>query len=223
MLDPGRGASRVWHRLALVLVGALTAASPAEARPRPAPGPKLGRTILAEVNALRRDPKAYARVLRSYRPLYDGALLRLPGRDPIRTREGVKALDEAIRVLERLKPRRPLAWSAGLARAAADHAADIGPRGRLDHQGRDGKWPHQRMARYGRLFGTGAENLDFGFSDARGVIVHLLIDDNVPDRGHRKNLIDPTFRQVGVACGHHKIYRVVCVMDFAEAYGEHDR
>jgi uncharacterized protein YkwD len=190
-------------------------------RREPAKPPDVGRAILAEVNRMRRDPRGYARMLRrEYRPKYDGALLRLPGRDPIRTREGVKALDEAIRVLERTRPVRAMTWSPGLARAAAQHVADIGGRGAVDHQGKDGSWPHQRMARHGTLLGTGGENIDFGFADARGVVVHLVIDDNVPDRGHRKNLLDATYRHLGAACGRHKVYKVTCVMDLAEAYRE---
>jgi uncharacterized protein YkwD len=189
------------------------------AKREPAKQADVGRAILAEINRMRRDPKGYAKMLRrEYRPKYDGALLRLPGRDPIRTREGVKALDEAIRVLERAKPVRALTWSPGLAKAAAQHVADIGPRGAVDHQGKDGSWPHQRMGRHGQLLGTGGENIDFGFADARGVVVHLVIDDNVPDRGHRKNMLDATYRHLGAACGRHKVYKVTCVMDLAEAY-----
>ena len=207
------------RRIVLLVLAVLLVAAPGavEAKPRA----DLGRAILAEINRMRRDPRGYARMLRrEYRPKYDGVLLRLPGRDPIRTREGVKALDEAIRVLERSKPVRALTWSPGLARAAAAHAADIGPRGALDHQGKDRSWPHQRMGRYGTLLGTGGENIDFGFSDARGVVVHLVIDDNVADRGHRKNMLDATYRHLGAACARHKVYDHVCVMDLAEAYRE---
>jgi uncharacterized protein YkwD len=208
--------------VSLVAVAAvLFAVAGTEAKPAKRPSANLGKAVLAEINRLRRDPKGYAKMLRrEYRPKYDGAILRLPGRDPIRTREGVKALDEAIRALERAKPVRALTWSPGLARAAAQHVADIGPRGALDHQGKDRSWPHQRMGRFGVLEGTGGENIDFGFADARGVVVHLVIDDNIADRGHRKNMLDATYRHAGVACGKHKAYDVTCVMDFAEAYRE---
>jgi uncharacterized protein YkwD len=211
---------------ALMCLAMLAPAAAAAGEPRPKGKPlvlraSLGKAVLAEINKMRRDPKGYARMLKTeYRSRYDGNLLRLPDRDPIRTREGAKALEEAIAVLERTRPVRALAWSPGLAKAAALHAADIGPRGSLDHRGNDGSWPHQRMGRYGLLTGLGGENLDFGFADARGVVVHLVVDDNVADRGHRKNLLNDEYRQIGVACGRHSIYEAVCVMDFAETFRE---
>ena len=45
-----------------------------------------------------------------------------------------------------------------------------------------------------------------------------LIDDGVANRGHRKSLLDPRWRYVGIACGLHARYRTVCVMDFASSY-----
>src|SRR3546814_14597644 len=63
--------------------------------------------------------------LSDYRPRFEGKLLI--GNDDseidIMTREGVAAVDEAIRDLRREKPLPTLAWSDPLARAAADHVA----------------------------------------------------------------------------------------------------
>jgi uncharacterized protein YkwD len=178
----------------------------------------LERAVASEINLLRADPRAYAQHLRALRAKYDGKLLRLEGRDPIRTKEGVKPLDEAIRLLERTKPLGALRWEPGLARAAEDHAADIGARGVLDHYGAKGESPLDRVARYGILQGAGGENIAVGFADARLVVVYLLIDDGVPDRGHRKAFVDRRYEQVGVGCGPHARFRTVCVMDFAAGY-----
>ncbi|HVK77288.1 MAG TPA: CAP domain-containing protein [Kofleriaceae bacterium] len=182
--------------------------------------PALGRQVADEVNRLRRDPKAYAAHLRALRPRYDGKLLRLPGRDPIRTREGIAALDEAIGVLQRTPRRASLGWEDGLARAAADHAADIGARGNLDHYSADGSSPFDRVARHGILQGVGGENIDVGFRDPRLVVIHLLIDDGVANRGHRDAMLDPAYRQIGVTCGPHARYGVVCVMELAAGFVE---
>ncbi len=178
----------------------------------------LGRQVATEVNRLRANPKAYAAHLKALRAKYDGRLLHLPGRDPIRTREGVAAHDEAIRALTATGKRKPLRWEEGLARAAADHARDIGARGVLDHASRDGSSPIDRVQRYGILQGAGGENIDVGFRDPRLVVIHLLIDDGVPDRGHRDALLDKAYTQIGVACAPHTRYAVVCVMDFADDY-----
>jgi uncharacterized protein YkwD len=174
--------------------------------------------VAREINLLRADPPAYAQHLRDLRARYDGKLLRLDGRDPIRTHEGVKPLDEAIRLLEHTKPLGSLRWEPGLAHAAEDHAADIGARGVVDHFGAKGESPLDRVARYGVLQGPGGENIAVAFADARLVVVYLLIDDGVPDRGHRKAFVDRRYQQVGVGCGAHARFKTVCVMDFAAGY-----
>jgi uncharacterized protein YkwD len=174
--------------------------------------------VAREINLLRADPRAYAQQLRDLRARYEGKLLHLDGRDPIRTREGVKPLDEAIRLLEHTKPLPALRWEPGLAHAAEDHAADIGARGVLDHFGAKGESPLDRVARYGVLQGPGGENIAVAFSDAHLIVVYLLIDDGVPDRGHREALVDRRYEQVGVGCGDHARFKTVCVMDFAAGY-----
>jgi uncharacterized protein YkwD len=45
--------------------------------------------------------------------------------------------------------------------------------------------------------------------------LQLLVDDGVSDRGHRRNLLDPRWHYVGVACGSHYRYQTMCVLDFA--------
>lgn len=206
--------------------GAGAAASPAAAAGDPggdregdrARYAALAREVARELDLLRADPRAYARHLRDLAPRYDGKLLRLDGRDPIRTREGRKPLDEAIRFLERSPRRGPLRWEPGLARAASAHAADLGARGVVDHFGANGESPLDRVARFGILQGPGGENIAVAFADARLVVLYLLIDDGVPDRGHRKAMLDPRYEQVGVGCSAHVRYRTVCVMDLAAGY-----
>ena len=61
-----------------------------------------------------------------------------------------------------------------------------------------------------------AEVISFGPEDAASVIIDLVVDDGVRNRGHRKILLDPGYRVAGAACGPHKTFRVVCVIDFAD-------
>jgi uncharacterized protein YkwD len=47
------------------------------------------------------------------------------------------------------------------------------------------------------------------------VVMNLIIDDGVPDRGHRKNIFSRAFATAGAACGPHSRFGNVCVIDFA--------
>jgi len=67
----------------------------------------LEKEIVKEVNLARTNPAFYASWLRGTRPYYRGTQLRRPGEIPIRTQEGIAAVDEAIRFLEKQKPVGP--------------------------------------------------------------------------------------------------------------------
>ena len=77
-----------------------------------------------------------------------------------------------------------------------------------------------RLNRYGRWNGRLGENISYGWSDAREIVMQLIVDDGTPGRDHRKTLLDPGFRKVGVACGRHAKYRAMCVLTFAYDYQE---
>jgi uncharacterized protein YkwD len=180
----------------------------------------LERGIADEINRLRRNPRAYAASLQRYRGYYDGAFLRLPGSDiPIQTFEGVAAVDEAIAAAKRSKPVPELELSAGLSRAAREHARELGKAGTMDHSGKDGSSPFERMRRHGEMDGMAGENIGTAMHNrAEFSVIDLFVDDGVQGRGHRKNLLTPRYKVVGVGCAPHRAYGTICVMDFAEIY-----
>ena len=47
-------------------------------------------------------------------------------------------------------------------------------------------------------------------------LLQLLIDDGVEDRGHRRALLDPRFRVVGVATGSHSVFLRMCDIVLAD-------
>jgi uncharacterized protein YkwD len=193
--------------LAMGLPGRSDAASPSRG--------KQEEKVLAEINLARKDPVAYAKHVKRYRHAYAGNnIFVAPGLGRVVSKEGLKALDEAWDYLQAAKPAPPLAASAVLALAARDHAGDIGPRGIVGHVGSDGSTFADRIARHGRVPQPQGENIAFGWSDARMIVVQLIIDDGVPDRGHRHNLFNPDFKTVGIGEGPHSQYGTMCVMDF---------
>ena len=176
------------------------------------------RAVVQEMSDVRVRPKAYARYLRELRPYFVGTLWKRPGRVPLRTDEGVAALDEAIAFLESARPVGPLRFNEGLARAARLHAQDIGPRGSIEHVGADGSRLSDRLNRLGRWQGLVAENISTGEETAREVVLQLLIDDGVASRGHRHNLFNPDLHQAGAGSAPHRDYRVVTVIDYADGF-----
>ncbi|MCC6512694.1 MAG: CAP domain-containing protein [Geothrix sp.] len=174
--------------------------------------------VVQEMSDARVSPRAYARHLRELRDAFEGTLWRRPGRVPLRTEEGVAALDEAIAFLEAARPVGPLRFNEGLALAARRHAQDLGPRGALDHVGADGSRLSDRLNRLGTWHGLIAENISTGEPEARQVVIQLLVDDGVPGRGHRRNLFNPDLHQAGAGSAPHRDYRVVTVIDYADGF-----
>ena len=176
--------------------------------------------IVVEHNRARQDPKGYAVHLEALRRQFDGDLIRFPGEQSVRTREGVAAVDEAIDYLKKATPLPALTASEGMSRAAEDHVRDQGPKGTTGHDGSDGSRPWDRVARYGTWDVVVGENLAYGPDQARRVVMGLIIDDGVPDRGHRKNIFSEEFRFIGVACGPHRVFRTMCTVDYAAKFTE---
>ncbi len=185
-----------------------------------AQGPSaLERGVLEETNHARTDPAAYARHLEELLPWFQGDILMRPGATAgLRTEEGAAAVREAIAFLKRQEPRPALTWSDGLWRAARDHARDQGPTGATGHAGSDGSTLDDRTKRYGRWLETVGENIEYGSSTAREVVIALIVDDGVASRGHRTNIFAASFRVMGAAYGPHARYRQLCVINYAGGF-----
>lgn len=177
--------------------------------------------VFNAVNQLRASPADFARTLESFRSFYQGDLFVQPGHIPIRTHEGVRAVDEAIVALRRLSSSlRTLTLSRGLSDAAALHVRDTGAKGLVGHAGSDGENLSERIVRFGNWSGSIGECISYGDADPTGVVAELLVDDGVRDRGHRVALLNPEWRYVGVSCGAHAVYGGMCVLDFAVGFRE---
>lgn len=170
--------------------------------------------VLTEINRLRADPQGYVATLRRYGQFFRANLVVEPGQPDTLTDEGVEPVNEAARELARQSPLGPLTVSDALALAANDHCREQGDDGALGHDGRDGSTPGDRVARRGGGPYVG-EVITYGSTDAADVVRQLIVDDGVPDRGHRALLLAPDLHFAGVACGPHPGYRQVCVIDLA--------
>ena len=63
--------------------------------------------------------------------------------------------------------------------------------------------------------------ITYGSNTAEEVVAQLVVDDGVPDRGHRRLLYDPALRYAGVSCGPHPGYGTMCVIDLASTPDAH--
>ena len=130
------------------------------------------------------------------------------------------AARECYRQMSTMKPRPILLPSLALWKAARDHAKDMGKWGKRGHVGTDGSNLSQRIKRHGTWKSGISENCSYGFDDALAIMLQLLIDDGVPGRGHRKNILAPGMRYIGASIQPHARYNYNCVQDFAVGIDE---
>ena len=189
---------------------ALALAVPAAAIPATAWAGEVDDAVLAEVNFARTHPQDYARRL-MLQPVSDWE--RALGPDARSADPG--AFAEAVEFLMRQTPLPPLSRDEILDAAALEHVEAQGPAGEIGHDGEDGERFDARLRRHGLQAQVAAENIAYGPSTPSDVVRELIIDSGVASRGHRRNIFHPELAAAGVACGPHRDYAAMCVMDFA--------
>lgn len=97
---------------------------------------------------------------------------------------------------ERFPPAHPLTISRLLHDAATAHASDMARRNYFDHHAPDGSEPRDRVRRTGYRWTLIGENIAFGPESAEEAVAGWLASP-----GHCANIMDPRFRDTGVALG----------------------
>lgn len=180
---------------------------------------RMTKAIIAEVNVLRRDPAAYAEGMAMLRSSYDGSLLTYPGSgEQVQTSEGVAALADCLRDLRSAEPMPHVALSEAVSSVCEWHLADLQQNDFCAHIGSDGSTPEMRLAQVGEYREQCGENVVFGISAAKEVVLHMLLDDGAPERGHRANLLNADFRFVGLGFGAHPSTGSAMVMLLADHF-----
>jgi len=181
----------------------------------------IEKDVILEMNKVRTNPKKYAELyLQPMLKYFKGNNYSVPGQITIATNEGAPAVNSCISALSRARAVGVLTPELGLSRAAKDHVTDQSKTGQIGHNGSNRSTPESRMKQYGsfRPGFTWGENISYGDSTGRDIVCSLLIDDGVPGRGHRANIMNGAFTQTGVGFGTHKQYRTSCTIDYATGY-----
>ena len=128
--------------------------------------------------------------------------------------EGNSYAQSLVEELKSAAKANALKTSPVLEKLARDHAVDMGDHGKVGHESSNGTTFVERLRKKIKT-GLIAENCDYGHATPLDIVMALLIDDGISSLGHRKNLMSPVLKWIGIAIEKHKTYRINCVMDFA--------
>lgn len=176
---------------------------------------QIDKDVIIELNKCRTNPSRYAdeALVPFLNKISDDNLYVNSEGLNIKLEEGRSAVQEAITALKSQSPRPMLLPKQYLCLAASDHVNDQGPNNYVGHGGSDGSSPMSRVRRHNPKCRGVGENIDYGNNTGSEIIVSLIVDDGVPNRGHRENIFRD-YKYVGTGFGAHKAYRYMCVMDF---------
>jgi uncharacterized protein YkwD len=180
---------------------------------------ELEQSLLDEMNKVRTDPKSYIPYLEEYKKLFKGKNVDYPDA-MMMTFEGAKAVDDAIKFLQKATKLEPFSFSGGLTKPARLQLTDLMENYSLGHTGKDGSNIPKRIARFGKVGKLGAENVTNHFSTPKDIVMQMIIDDGVKSRLHRKNLFNKVFKQVGIAHGPGPNNDPITVLVFADSFIE---
>jgi uncharacterized protein YkwD len=123
--------------------------------------------------------------------------------------ENVPESRSLVRALEKLKPLKPMQFADDLQTVAREHAVDMGKKGLTGHKGFS-----SRYKKHANRYDEVAENCSYGFDGALDILMQLLIDEDIADLGHRKNLLASAYNYIGIHIAPHKTEVWNCVMAF---------
>lgn len=152
------------------------------------------KAMIDEINLMRSNPKGYLPFVEAYAASGQGA-----SASPFFA-EAVAELKQQLSLLGKLSTLKP---SKKLYEVAKAHGLDNKNNHQLEHTGTDGSDPFDRVKRSGlknhiddRGYFSPNENLVGGETTVRRSVIMLLVDAGIPNRGHRRALIDPNWEYV---------------------------
>ena len=181
---------------------------------------QLEKDVLQEFNEVRKNPQKYTEYLQSYKNSMEGDIAIQSNNVRIKTSEGAAAVEETVNDLKKTQALEILQFSPGLTKAANVRLENLEGQTVNGRNGKDDAPLEVRLPRFGTVTGQYAENISYGSSDARQVVITMLISDGLKSRSLRKNILNTQFKVVGIACSKKTGGKDVCVADFANSFIE---
>lgn len=178
---------------------------------------KLTTDLYTDINKIRENPQSLIPYLKKIRTFYRKNHYNDPSLTfTLITKEGVTAVDETIKYLEKQAKTPVLKKNENLELSTTSLLSKIGPKGLTKHEKGDLSLK-SRTEKYLKKKGKLAENISFGMNRSLDIIAQMLIDDGVSSRGHRKNFFDANFSDIGISTGKHDVYGSCAIFNF---YGQ---
>ena len=110
-------------------------------------------------------------------------------------------------------PTGALGWNLNLLQSAKGHSADMAANNYFSHTGRDGRSPAQRAVAAGYSYSVIGENIAAGQTSVENVMAAWAASES-----HCRNLMNPLFRDIAVACVRNdaSTYRLYWTMELAK-------
>ena len=149
----------------------------------------MDKEMIKEVNFVRQYPKVYASIVAKY--LADESS-SWRGLSKTQYDAGLELIEE----LKVMSPVQLLYPEKCVYQAAQKHGEDCKKRGFTNHTGSDDSSPFSRISTFCPDL-NGNENIVGGRKNVRFLVIQLLIDQGISNRGHRYNLLNPDWKYIG--------------------------
>ena len=180
----------------------------------------FNKQLLDEINSVRLNPSNYADKVLKYKDYFEGNILKIPGIEAgIQTQEGAAAYKEAANALKSAKYTEALIPSKGMCQIANDYLTRIQS---TEPDKIDEIDMNEIIEKYGNYEGELSQSMEYGSPTPEQVVISLLVSDGDSSRGYRQSLLNPNFKQIGIARGNHDKYQSVTVILYCTKYKNND-
>ena len=129
--------------------------------------------------------------------------------------EQSKYAKEVFDKMQHVAPLPPIKVCGFLSQAASFHSIDLGETGNVGHNSSNGDTFKVRIDKFCKYSYCG-ENISYGVYEPASIIVSQLIDEGLPSKNNRFNLLNGMFDSIGISQKKHSIQKIVTVIVFGQ-------